>query len=68
MSNGTRNLIAAAITVLLAASSFAAGYLANDLIDLHAGTARGAGDEEEFAILWEAWSWVESSYIGETYR
>lgn len=65
MSNGTRNLIAAAITVLLAASSFAAGYLANDLIDLHAGTARGAGDEEEFALLWEAWSWVESSYIGE---
>ncbi len=65
MSNGTRNLIAAAITVLLAASSFAAGYLANDLIDLRAGTARGAGDNEEFALLWEAWSWVESSYIGE---
>lgn len=65
MSNANRNIIAAAITVLLAASSFAAGYLANDLIALRADTVRGAGDEEEFALLWEAWSWVESSYIGE---
>lgn len=65
MSNGTRNFVAAAITVLLAVSSFAAGYLANDLVALHTGSARGAGDEEEFALLAEAWSWVESSYIGE---
>lgn len=65
MSNGTRNFVAAAVTVLLAVSSFAAGYLANDLIALHTGSARGAGDEEEFTLLWEAWDWVESSYIGE---
>lgn len=65
MSNGTRNIVAAAITVLLAISSFAAGYLTNDLLALHTSTARGAGDEEQFSLLWEAWGWVEGSYLGE---
>lgn len=65
MSNSTRNIVAAAITVLLAISSFAAGYLVNDMIALHTGTARGAGDGEQFGLLREAWGWVEGSYLGE---
>ena len=62
---GTRNYVTVAITVLLAIASFAAGFLANDLVELRAGSAQSADKEAQFALFWEAWSWVESSYIGE---
>ncbi len=65
MGNGPRNILSVAITVFLAVSAFAAGYLANDLVRSRTGAARGAEPGGQFALLGEAWSWVESSYIGD---
>jgi len=65
MTHSTRNYMAAVITVLLAVTSFTAGYIANDYIQLRTGTVRGADQQEQFSLFWEAWSWVESSYIGQ---
>lgn len=64
MSNRTRNILSAVITLLLAVSAFAAGYVANDYFGARDRVAEGAGKDESFALFWEAWSWVESSYIG----
>ncbi len=65
MTHSTRNYMAAVITVLLAIASFTAGYFANDFIELRTGTVQGADKQEQFSLFWEAWSWVESSYIGQ---
>lgn len=64
MVSGTRNFVAVAITVLLAIASFTAGYLANDVIELRTGTARHAEQDGQLSLFWEAWRWVETSYIG----
>ncbi|HZD09984.1 MAG TPA: S41 family peptidase [Candidatus Binatia bacterium] len=65
MFKSRRNYVVAAFTVLLAVASFAAGFLANEVVRLRAGSVRAAEEQQEFALFWEAWNWVESSYIGE---
>lgn len=64
MVSGSRNYVSVAITVLLAIAAFTAGYLANDVVELRTGTARQAERDGQLSLFWEAWRWVESSYIG----
>lgn len=63
MVSGTRNFASVAITVFLTVVAFVAGFVVEDLIDLRYGAAQEAERSEQFALFWEAWSWVESSYI-----
>jgi carboxyl-terminal processing protease len=57
------------MVVFLAVVAFAAGYLVNDFVELRqaASSSNNSGEsiEGEFAIFWEAWQYVEQSYIGE---
>lgn len=65
MSNTTRNLFLFVLVILLIFAAFTAGYLANEYVDLSTGTARAAENEEAFSVFWEAWGWIEESYLGE---
>lgn len=65
MSNKARNLFLFSLILLLVVAAFAAGYVANEYVDLSTGTARAAENEEAFSVFWEAWGWVEQSYLGE---
>ncbi|MDX1687418.1 MAG: S41 family peptidase [Candidatus Promineifilaceae bacterium] len=65
MSNTTRNLFLLILVFLLVVAAFAAGYVANEFVDLSPDTARAAANEESFSLFWEAWGWVEKSYLGE---
>jgi carboxyl-terminal processing protease len=57
------------MVVFLAVVAFAAGYLVNDFVELRRATSssdsNGESIEGEFAVFWEAWQYVEQSYIGE---
>ena len=65
MTNTTRNLFLFVLVILLIVAAFTAGYLANEYVDLSTGTAQAAENEEAFSLFWEAWGWVEESYLGE---
>jgi len=65
MTNKARNLFIFSLVLLLVVAAFAAGYVANEYVDLSTGTARAAENEEAFSLFWEAWGWVEQSYLGE---
>lgn len=66
MSERIRNLLAMMLLVLLAASAFVAGYFTNDFLELRRGVpVRSAADADEFALFWEAWGYVETSFLGE---
>ncbi|MCP4358159.1 MAG: S41 family peptidase [Chloroflexi bacterium] len=66
MSERMRNVIAIGLLFLLAASAFVAGYFTNDFVELQRGvSAASAGSGDDFALFWEAWSYVESSFLGE---
>jgi carboxyl-terminal processing protease len=62
MSNKVRNTLTVLMLVLLAASAFAAGYMANDLLALRNGSVHA---REEFDLFWEAWGFVEKDFLGE---
>ena len=47
--------------VLLA---FGAGFLANELIRQRTEPAGSFSSDDDFSVFWEAWGWVESSYLG----
>jgi carboxyl-terminal processing protease len=52
--------------LFLVAASFAAGYVTNDVVGARDGAAGpDPGEEAQFGIFWEAWSWIKNSYIGE---
>jgi hypothetical protein len=59
MSNKVRNTLTVLMLVLLAASAFAAGYMANDLLALRNGSVHA---REEFDLFWEAWGFVEKDF------
>lgn len=69
MSDRARDIFSAVMVVFLAVVAFAAGYLVNDFVELRQAPAgnssNGDSIEEEFAVFWEAWRYVEQSYIGE---
>lgn len=52
--------------VILAASAFMAGYFTNDFMELQRGDVSvSAAEVNDFALFWEAWGYVESSFLGE---
>jgi carboxyl-terminal processing protease len=54
------------LLVLLAASAFVAGYFANDFIETRRGvSAVSAQEADDFALFWEAWGYVQSSFLGD---
>ena len=65
MTKTTRNLFLFFFVFLLVVAAFGAGFLASEYIDLSTGTARAAENEETFSLFWEAWGWIEQSYLGE---
>lgn len=66
MSDRLKNLFAIILLALLAASAFVAGYFANDFVELQRGVSSVAAQgTDDFALFWEAWGHVESSFLGD---
>lgn len=63
MSDFLRNLLVAALVVLMAVCAFFSGYLANDFVEDR--NARSALSEDQFNLFWEAWGKVEENYLGD---
>lgn len=66
MSEKARNLLALLLLLILAASAFAAGYFANDLVAMQRGEVSvTAEDQNDFGLFWEAWDYINGSFIGD---
>jgi carboxyl-terminal processing protease len=66
MSNRALNILAIVMVVAMAALAFVAGYFFNDYTEAHpADNASDSLANDDFTIFWEAWGWVERSFIGE---
>lgn len=68
MSERARDIFSAVMVVFLALVAFAAGYLVNDFVELRrVGDSENGADtvESDFALFWEAWQYIEQSYIGD---
>lgn len=67
LSNLARSIIGISIAVLLLAGAFLAGVAVSEYSHAEAAAgANGSGDvADEFALLGEAWGWIERSYLGE---
>jgi carboxyl-terminal processing protease len=67
MTNRIRNSLILILLALLATSSFAAGYFTNDYVRFrHVSPALAAAQSPgQLGLFWEAWGFVESSYLGE---
>ncbi|RMG93630.1 MAG: S41 family peptidase [Chloroflexi bacterium] len=64
MSDRMKNLLAIFLLITLAVSAFVAGYFVNDFIELQRGGTL-VRDREDFDLFWEAWGFVEASYLGD---
>jgi len=66
MSNRALNILAIVMVVAMAALAFVAGYFFNDYTEARpANNASESLANDDFTIFWEAWGWVERSFIGE---
>lgn len=69
MSDTIRNILTVMMLLVLAASAFAAGYMANDFLEQRQITFWGEptvlSAEEQFAVFDEAWDRVNENFIGE---
>ncbi len=66
MSEKARNLFALLLLFILATSAFVAGYFVNDLVAQQRGEVTVAADDQnEFSLFWEAWGYINNSFIGE---
>ncbi|MCI0393787.1 MAG: S41 family peptidase [Chloroflexi bacterium] len=65
MTGRSRDILTVVMVFLLAITAFVAGYAVNDFVELRTGRALANSEQGDFAIFWEAWGWVEQSYIGE---
>jgi carboxyl-terminal processing protease len=66
MSEKARNFFALFLLLILAATAFVAGYFANDLVEQQRGVVSVEADsQDDFGLFWEAWSYINSSFIGE---
>lgn len=65
MSNLAKNILIILMIIIMAVTAFLAGYFANDF--MRYGTLPGtvSAAPQDFALLSEAWQWVELSYLGE---
>lgn len=64
MSSRLRNGLTIVMLLLLIASSFAAGYLARDLVRLP-GIGNLVHARQDMSLFWEAWGLVEANFLGE---
>lgn len=66
MSSRIQNILTILLLILLPILAFAAGFLANELFG-SPWTPQSVTTEDsaDFALFWEAWGYVEESYIGE---
>ncbi len=66
MSNRVLNILAVVMVVAMATLAFIAGYFYNDYREtLITSNPHSNIGNEDFSVFWEAWSWVERSFIGE---
>lgn len=65
MSSHVRNLLTVTLLLLLAAAAFVAGYFTNDFVELTRGNGILVRDRQEFDLFWEAWEYIEMSFIGD---
>ncbi len=69
MSNRALNILAIVMVIAMATLAFIAGYFFNDYTETRPSTnVANNGDSlvgDDFTIFWEAWGWVERSFIGE---
>lgn len=66
MTNKLRNSLILLLLLLLATSAFAAGYFTNDYVRYqHGGPVAAAGSSGQLGLFWEAWGFVQNSYLGE---
>ncbi|MBE2198053.1 MAG: S41 family peptidase [Anaerolinea sp.] len=65
MSSHVRNLLTVTLLLLLAAAAFVAGYFTNDFVELTRGNGILVRDRQEFDLFWEAWQYIETSFIGD---
>jgi carboxyl-terminal processing protease len=65
MGKRARDFLISFLIVLLAGTAFASGYFANDFLEQRVSTASASESEEEFDLFWEAWGWIQGSYLGE---
>jgi carboxyl-terminal processing protease len=67
MTNRIRNSLIFILLALLTLSSFAAGYFTNEYMRFRHGSPFVAAAESsgQLGLFWEAWGFVENSYLGE---
>jgi carboxyl-terminal processing protease len=64
MTKIRRDALTVVLIVALVALSFGAGYLANEIIGQRMGPANHFSQGDDFSVFWEAWGWIENSYLG----
>lgn len=66
MSNRALNILAVVMVMAMAVLAFIAGYFYNDYREtVIVGNPHSNIGGEDFNVFWEAWGWVERSFIGE---
>ncbi len=64
MTRTRRDALLVVLTIIMVILSFGAGFLANELISQRSTPAGSFSNGDEFSVFWEAWGWVEKSYLG----
>jgi carboxyl-terminal processing protease len=64
MTNTKRDALAVILIVVLVLFAFGAGFLASELIRQRTEPSGSFSDDGDFSVFWEAWGWVENSYLG----
>lgn len=66
MRHWSRILLTTLLLILVITTAFVAGFLVNDVVSVNSPLAAPAeAAEGQFALLDEAWNWVEHSFLGE---
>lgn len=65
MARLRRTYLLILLIAAMAAVAFTAGYFTNDYVEQHAQGTTVDGARQEFSLFWEAWGWVEQSYLGQ---
>jgi carboxyl-terminal processing protease len=52
------------LVVGLVLLAFGAGFLASELIRQRSEPSGSFSSDDDFSVFWEAWGWVENSYLG----
>ncbi len=64
MTISRRDILLIILVIGLFLLSFGAGFLANELVRREGNQSGAFASGEDLSLFWEAWSWVENSYLG----